>query len=109
MGNAEGSTEQSPERMNDEVGVPDIHQRRNLLAIVGIMLASLGFLAGYRFGTTRTVQTERTGEPRRDATPRRPVEIRVEPSSVRLADTTLELREIPPPPKQVLDGADENP
>lgn len=109
MGQAKGSTEQSPERTNDASGVPDIHRRRNLLAIAGIVLACLGFWAGYRFGTTRSLQTERTGESRRSANPRRPVEIRVEPSSVRLADTTLELRELPPPPKQVLDGTVENP
>jgi len=39
----------------------------------------------------------------------KPPEIRIDPSTVRLADTALHLRELPPPPEQNVTGGEENP
>lgn len=90
---------ESPHTSSDGHGVPDIQVGRKGLTGLILGLVAAAFAAGYRVAN----RANRTAEPARSE---RPIEIRVDPSKVRLADTALELRPLPPPPKQRLDSGD---
>jgi hypothetical protein len=90
--------------------VPDIQEGRKRLAAAGLLLVGVGFAGGFGLArrSTSPLKPPLTA-PSSAERPAHSVEIRIEPSAVRLTDTTLELRELPPPPKQDLTAHDEKP
>jgi len=87
---------------SDALGVPDIQVGRKALAALVVGLIACAFGAGYALARrdVRTTEVPSTA---------RPVEIRIDPTSVKLADTALELKSLPPLPEQLLGSGGEKP
>lgn len=88
--------------------MPDIQGRRKGLAALGVLLLAVGFAAGYGLAR-RTPGPPLAPRDTVNVASVKPPEIRIDPSTVRLADTALHLRELPPPPEQNVTGGEENP
>ena len=102
MGEPKERRGDGPDLTSDEPGVPDIQGRGKALIVGGLVLLAAGFGAGYWLARTHS-PTDATPS----ALPASPVsapsvEIRVDPTKVRLANTSLELKSLPPPPEQNL-------
>jgi hypothetical protein len=77
----------------------DIQGRRKGRALAALVLAAICFALGWWVG-----RASPSGPPPAAASTR-PVDIRIDPSSVKLIDASLELRPLPDPPKQDLGRA----
>lgn len=82
--------------------MPDIHGRRKLLLAGALALLAAGFAAGFYLARKPIEAPEKPSSSAIGSRTARQVEVRIDTSYVRLANTGLELRTLPPPPSQNL-------
>jgi hypothetical protein len=95
-------SERRPDAGSDAREVPDIQVGRKALAALAVGVVACAFATGYALA-------RRGPRPVEAAPVSRPVEIRIDPATVKLADTALELKTLPPPPEQALEPDGEKP